>query len=104
MSLPCLKQTNDGVCFSVYAVPRSAKTEIVDLHEDRCRIKVKAPPVDGEANSALITAIAKIFRIPKKSVILDKGSRGKNKMFLLVGLDIAEANSILAGILSGKAR
>lgn len=104
MFLPCFKQTNKGVYFSVNAIPYSSKTEIIDLHEDRCRIKVKAPPIDGEANSALIKAIAKIFRIPKKSVILDKGSSGKKKLFLLIGIDIAEANSILTKILSEKAR
>lgn len=104
MPFPCLKQAETGVYLSVYAVPRSSKTEIVDLHEDRCKIRVKAPPVDGEANSALSEALAKIFRIPKKSVILDKGSKGKNKTFLLVGVNIAEANLILTEILSGKAR
>lgn len=104
MLLPCLKQTETGVNLSVYAVPRASRTEIVDLHQDRCRIRVKAPPVDGEANSALVTALAKIFRISKKSVILESGSRGKNKIFLLTGVNIAEANSILEEILSGKVR
>lgn len=102
MPFPCLKQAEKGVCLSVYAVPRSSRTQIVDLHEDKCRIKVKAPPVDGEANSALTEALAKIFRIPKKSVILEKGQKGKTKVFLLVGLDIAQANSVLAEIFARK--
>ncbi|MFZ5949659.1 MAG: DUF167 domain-containing protein [Candidatus Rifleibacteriota bacterium] len=104
MSLPCLKQAQNGVLISVYAVPRSSKTEIVDLYEDKCRIRVKAPPFDGEANSALIEALAKLFRIPKKSVILDKGQKGKTKVFLLSGLNISEADSVLTDKLSGKER
>lgn len=94
----------NGVFLSVYAVPRSSKTEIIDLHEDRCRIKVKAPPVDGEANAALVEALAKIFKISKKSVILDKGQKGKIKVFLLQGIDLEVANSVLEKVFSAKAR
>ncbi|GAB4280609.1 MAG: hypothetical protein Kow0029_25230 [Candidatus Rifleibacteriota bacterium] len=102
--LPCLQNTEGGVLLSIYAVPRSSKTEIVDLHGDKCRIKVKAPPVDGEANSALIEALAKLFRIPKKSVILNKGQKGKHKVFLLKGIDLEQASQVLGGCLSGKER
>ncbi|MDN5278928.1 MAG: uncharacterized protein PWR01_2893 [Clostridiales bacterium] len=103
-SFPCLKETKDGVLLSIYAVPRSSKTEIIDLHDDRCRMKVKAPPVDGEANTALKEALAKIFSIPKKSVILEKGQKGKNKVFLLHGLTLKQANSVLEENFSQKAR
>ena len=100
MGLTCLTNTSQGTLFHILAVPRSSKTEIADLREDRCRIKVKAPPVDGEANAALISAIAKWFDLPKKSVIQQKGLTGKQKTFLLSGLDIAKAEEILKKLIS----
>ena len=81
-----VKETPQGAVLMVMAAPRSSKTEIVEIQQDRVKIKVKAPPVDGEANSALVEYLSKIFKIPKKSVILEKGQTGKQKSFLLSGL------------------
>ncbi len=100
MSLSCLSESSQGTLFHVLAVPRSSKTEIADLREDRCRIKVKAPPVDGEANAALLAAIAKWFGLPKKSVIQQKGLTGKQKTFLLSGMPIDKAEEILEELIS----
>lgn len=99
MDLKCLTDTPQGTLFHVLAVPRSSKTEIADLREDRCRIKVKAPPVDGEANAALLTAIAKWFDLPKKSVVQQKGLTGKQKTFLLSGLSLEQAKDKLQSLL-----
>ena len=86
----------------VLAAPRSSRTEIVEIQEDRCKIKVKAPPVDGEANFALVEALAKIFGIPKKAVILEKGQTGKQKSFLLLGLTKAEVCQAVEEAISRK--
>lgn len=86
----------------VLAVPRSSRTEIVDIQQERCRIKVKAPPVDGEANTALIEALARMFGIAKKSVILNKGQSGRQKSFLLSGLSKNEVCAVIDRIISEK--
>ena len=99
MSLSCLNETSDGVIFYVLAAPRASRTEISELRDDYCKIKVKAPPVDGEANTALIQAIAKWFGLPKKSVIQQKGFTGKQKVFLLSGLSLDKAETILNNLL-----
>ena len=93
--LDCLKETKEGVLLFIQAVPRASKTEIVDIKQDRCRIRVKAPPVDGAANKALIAALAKIFKLSKKSVIIDKGLKGKQKTFHLHGITLENATRIL---------
>jgi hypothetical protein len=103
-SFPCLTQNDKGTLIRIQAVPRASKTEIVDIHQDRCRIRVKAPPVDGEANKELTAALAKIFRITKKKVILQSGQRGKQKCFLLAGVTEEESGEILAEVLSGKGK
>ena len=102
MSQDYVKETSQGAVLMVLAAPRSSKTEIVGIQEDRCKIKVKAPPVDGEANSALIEALSKIFKIPKKSVILEKGQTGKQKSFLLSGLTKDEVCKTIDEILDKK--
>lgn len=88
----------------VLAVVRSSRTEIVDLHQERCRIKVKGAPVDGEANAALISFIAKTFGLAKSMVSLKQGQTSKQKAFLLQGLDAGRAIEILESAVSLKER
>lgn len=99
-----IRETPQGAVLMVMAAPRSSKTEIVEIQQDRVKIKVKAPPVDGEANSALVEYLSKIFKIPKKSVILEKGQSGKQKSFLLVGLDKNQVCQTIDAILAGKGK
>lgn len=104
MSNDYIKETPQGAVLMVLAAPRSSKTEIVEIQQDRCKIKVKAPPVDGEANSALVEYLSKIFKIPKKSVILEKGQTGKQKSFLLSGLTKEQVCQTVEAILAEKGK
>lgn len=104
MEEDCVKETSEGCLLMVTAAPKSSRTEIVDIQQGRCKIKVKAPPVDGEANSALVEALSKIFRISKKSVILEKGRMGKQKSFLLIGLNKSQVCQRIQEVLSEKGK
>lgn len=59
-------------------------------------MKVKAPPVDGEANEALIAFLAKLFGVPKRSVTLTSGATGKQKRFEIAGVTIEQAETTLS--------
>jgi uncharacterized protein (TIGR00251 family) len=100
VSLKCLTEGNGGALFHVIASPRASRSEIIGIYQDRCKIKIKAPPVDGEANEALIAFISKFFKLPKKQVILQRGSTGKQKTFLLSGLTVETATEALASVLA----
>ncbi|HNW36076.1 MAG TPA: DUF167 domain-containing protein [Candidatus Ozemobacteraceae bacterium] len=80
---------------SVQAVPRASRTEIVDISGDRCRMRVKAAPVEGEANDGLIALIAKTFGLTKRQVSLEHGAQGKQKTFLLAGITAESAEAVL---------
>ena len=98
----CIRESADGALIMVLAIPRSSRTEIVDIQQERCRIRVKAPPVDGEANAALVEALAKIFGLPKRSVVQTKGQSGRQKTFLLSGKGRDEVCAIIDRIISEK--
>ena len=98
----CVRQTVNGAVIMVLAVPRASKTEVVDIQQERCRIRVKAPPVDGEANTAIAVALAKLFGLPKKSVTIVNGHKSKQKSFLLSGLEKTEACAVIDRILQEK--
>ncbi len=100
MTVNCLSKTKDGVFLHVIASPRASRSEITGIYQNRCKIRVKAPPVDGEANKALITFLSKFFKLPKRQIVLQRGSTGKQKTFLLAGLSLETAKDTLEAFLN----
>lgn len=66
---------------TVKVIPRSSKNEVVgEMDDGILKVKLTAPPVDGEANKALIKLLADYFGVSKSSVRILKGERGKVKV------------------------
>ena len=54
-----LRVRPDGAIeLDVQAVPRSSRDAIGKPHGDRLKLHVKAPPVDGEANAAIVKLLS----------------------------------------------
>lgn len=64
----------------VRVMPNSSKVQIEDLGENNLRVKVKAPPVRGQANRELIETLARYYNKPKQSVEIKKGLHSHNKI------------------------
>lgn len=80
----------------VRVVPNSSKTEVVGWMDDgSLKIKLAAPPVDGEANRELVSFLAKSLDIPKSSVDIVNGLTSKKKT-LRLPLDANALEKILA--------
>ena len=75
-------QKND-LFLSVHIQPRASRTEIVGVHNDRLKIKITAPPVEGKANAAVIKLLAKLFSVAKSRVILLSGETSRDKRFCI---------------------
>lgn len=54
------------------------------------KVRVRARPVEGEANEALIRLLAKSLGAPRSSVSLARGGQSRLKMIEVAGLDDAE--------------
>ena len=91
-----LREWADGVELEVRVVPRSSRTRIVGEHEGRLKVQLNAPPVDGEANQALIILLAKVFGVRKSAVTIVSGETAKSKRVRVEGLSLADAVSRLA--------
>jgi len=63
--------------------PRSAKDSFGEIHDNRLKLRLKAPPVDGKANQHLIAFLAKQFGIPKTSVEITFGDSSRSKTVVL---------------------
>jgi uncharacterized protein YggU (UPF0235/DUF167 family) len=54
------------------------------------KVRVRARPVEGEANEALIRLLAKALGTPRSAVSLARGGQSRLKMIEVAGLDDAE--------------
>lgn len=54
------------------------------------KVRVSSPPVEGEANAALIAFIAKSLRAPKSAVRLAAGAGARLKRLEIDGIDEAD--------------
>lgn len=50
------------------------------------KVRVRARPVEGEANTGLTKLLAKTLGVPKSAVSLDRGGQSRTKMLSIDGL------------------
>ena len=62
------------------------------------KVRVRARPVEGEANAALIRLLAKSLGVGRSAVSLARGGQSRLKMIEVEGLDDAELRARLTGM------
>ena len=65
---------------------------------------VKAPPVEGKANKAVIAYLAELFAVSRRSVVLLTGSLSRKKVFLLESLTEEEARATVAALVASAGK
>lgn len=98
--------TEAGVILAVRLTPRAGRDRIegegVDAEgRGHLRIAVRAPPVDGEANAALVAFLAKTLKRPKSAVRIVAGETARLKRVAVDG-DAAALHAALAAALPLK--
>ena len=87
---------DDGIAFEVHVVPRSPRNEIDGIHGDRLRVRVNVPPVEGAANHAVCTLIARVFGVAPRQVSIVRGLVSRMKRIHVAGIEEAQARQALA--------
>lgn len=59
--------------------PGASKNEFADVYGDRLKIRIKAPPVDGKANAAVIEFLSCEFSVAKNHVTIEQGEMSRQK-------------------------
>lgn len=62
------------------------------------KVRVRARPVEGEANDALIKLLAKALGVSKSAVAIQRGGQSRTKMIDIVGLSNDEMRTRLTGL------
>jgi len=84
-----------GVVVDIFVQPRASKTMVSGIHNNALKVKLTSPPVDGEANKALIKFISKLFKVPKSTITIIRGETSRAKQ-VLIPMDDTSRNRIIS--------
>lgn len=85
------------VVLLIHVQPRASRTEVVGMHGDAIKIRLRAPPVEGAANDELIRFLAECLGVPRRNVRIAAGDTGRRKRVEIVGAGPDAARRLLAG-------
>ncbi|MDD3118125.1 MAG: DUF167 domain-containing protein [Victivallales bacterium] len=91
-----LQPTSRGVIIPCRIHPRAGREGIGGLHDGAVKIALKAPPVEGKANAALLKFLAERLHLPKAAVSLRVGATSRHKLVEAEGITPEAAAAALS--------
>ena len=81
---------SDPTRISLKVIPGSSRDDVSGWLEDVLKVRVRAPPERGKANSAVEKLLANALAIPPNKVRIVSGMTGARKIAEIEGLSLAE--------------
>ena len=94
-----LAAKDGGVTFAVRVQPRATKSGVAGEVDGVLKIRLAAPPVEGQANEELVRLLAELFDAPRRRIAILSGQSSKNKVVSVSGVSVDEASIVLADAL-----
>lgn len=86
----------EALRLEILVVTRASRVSVGPVVGDRLRVAVTAPPVDGDANAAVVDALAVAFRVRRAAVTIVHGERSRRKTVHIAGATRATLDALLA--------
>ena len=81
---------------AVQVIPNAGKSEVVAETDDVLKVRLKAQPIEGKANDALVRLIAVQLGVPKSRVSVTHGLTSRNKLLAVrTALSVEQAKQAL---------
>ena len=90
-----LTSVSNGVEIALYVAPRASRSRVVGEHDERLKVQIAAPPVDGAANKEIAKLLAAALGVARSSVTMLSREASKRKVVRVVGVDAAHAEEVL---------
>ena len=97
--VPWVHELAGHVLIDVIVSPRASRTRVLDVYDNRLKIQLAAPPVDGQANDALVRFIAGELEVARAQVEIVGGATSKRKT---VRISSVPAQRVLLKLLPKK--
>jgi len=81
-----LREHAGAITFDVLVQPRASRAKVGPLHDGRLKLAVTSPPVDGEANAAVVELLAKTLGVARSAVEIVAGESSRRKTVRVRGV------------------
>jgi uncharacterized protein (TIGR00251 family) len=96
-----LTVTPTAVRLALRVQPKAGRSRVVGRHGAALKVQVAAAPVDGAANAAVIDLLAEWIGVPRRSVAILQGERGRDKVVEITVADPAALAAHITGLVLG---
>ena len=77
-----------GSALAVRVTPRASRNEIVEILSDgTVKIRLTSPPVEGQANQALVDFLSEVLEVPPSHIDIVAGATGRDKLISILDMD-----------------
>jgi uncharacterized protein len=90
-----VQETEGEARFAVRVQPRASRKGIEGVRNGALLVRVTAPPVEGEANEAVVRLLAARLNVAKSAVRILSGERGRTKRVAVRGATAAQVRALL---------
>jgi uncharacterized protein (TIGR00251 family) len=95
-----IEERADGVVLAVRVKPRASRDAILGFDQGVLVVRLRAPPVEGEANAALQRVLGRALEVAPSAVRLLSGATGRRKRVHVKGIAAADARARLLAVSS----
>ena len=83
-----------SVTIDILVQPRASRAKIGPVHDGRLKVAVTSPPVDGEANAAVIELLAKQLGVARSAIEVIAGASSRRKTVRITGVTRAQIEAL----------
>ena len=81
--MECIRVAGDFLFLSVRVVPGASKSGIIEVKDDKLKIRIAAVPEGGKANEELRLFLANALKLPKRDIAITAGEKSRIKILRL---------------------
>jgi uncharacterized protein (TIGR00251 family) len=90
-----LREEGGGFLLDVLVQPRASRVRIGPVRQERLVVAVTSPPVEGEANRAVVDALARALGLAKSQIEIVRGDSSRRKTVRVRGASRAALEALV---------
>lgn len=90
-----IREHAGSVTVDVLVQPRASREKIGPVHDGRLKVSVTSPPVDGEANAAVIDLFSNQLGVARGAIEVIAGASSRRKTLRITGVTAAAVEGLL---------
>ncbi len=84
-----------GATLRVRVSPRASRDELAGERNGALVVRLSAPPVEGQANAALVRFLARHLGVAPSTLSVARGAKGRDKVLIVAGARAEEVRASL---------